>query len=699
MISCERMTGDSLAPLPISDDLTRRWRPQLVLHTKLGRRFVTLFVLCALVPVAVFGVLADRAVSAELRTQALERVQRGGKDASTSILQQLTLLDDQLAAAIRTSVNDATPAVPDPRAATVETNSLAALPLVEQKRVRSGKSQVHVSEAFGAARLQLVRWAPIATDSTRIAVLSVNIRRVIGGASGVDLVPPASVLCMSVASASLGCVKAIDSDVDGETPIHATSLVFLRYAFAAPELLLTVAESEEEAFAPLRRFRALFVPVAVSALLLAALVAQVTIRRHTAPLAALDAGTRRIAAGDFSHHVDVDSSDEFGQLARAFNGMTRQLSRQFNTLELRHDVDVAVLGAGSRAGLIEALLARIHDVASCDAALMLLAPAAGADGPLDGWRLERTRMTGGTIGVTLTDGERVELLTVPESGYAVQAGGHRSYLRGIPALRAEVYPVRVAGATVGALILGVPAGHGLDEEDRHRVRQLVAQVCVAFSNLQLVDELQSLSTGALEALARTTDAASPWTAGHSVRVTAIAVALARADGRDRATVELLRRGALLHDIGKLAVPVEILDKPAALTDEERRVMNAHPDVGTRILQPIAAFAPLLPMVRSHHERWDGTGYPDGLRGEEIHPLARLLAVADVAESMLATRPYRDALPLAYVVQFINENAGKHFDPQVARLFVTCVREGDISVLAALSPSAGATLDTRLREVA
>ncbi|MBC7842801.1 MAG: HD domain-containing protein [Gemmatimonadaceae bacterium] len=679
--------------------MMRRWRPQVVLHTKLGRRFVTLFILCALVPVAAFGILADRAVSTELRAQALARVQRAGKDASTSILQQFTLLDEQLESAIRSAPNDESPVVLDKRALQVETSSLAALPLAEQERVRAGKPQVRVSVATGAATLQLVRWAPSTIDSARIAVLTVNMRRVVGGVSGLDLVPPASVLCTTVATASLGCVKAVDSDVDGHTPIEATARVFLRYAFAAPELLLTVSESDEEAFAPLQRFRALFVPVALSALFLAALVAQITIRRHTEPLAALDAGTRRIAAGDFAHLVDVDSDDEFGQLASAFNGMTRQLNRQFNTLALRHDVDVAVLGANSRTELIEVLLSRIHDVASCDAALMLMPPVSGTSGSPNAWRLERTRVAGGVGDVTLSDGERVELLTVPESGYAVPAGGHRSYLRGIPVLRAEVYPVRVSGETVGALILGVRSSDGLDVEDRNRVRQLVAQVCVAFSNLQLVDELRSLNSGALEALARTTDAASPWTAGHSVRVTAIAVAIAKADGCDDDTVDLVRRGALLHDIGKLAVPVAILDKPAPLTADERTIMNAHPDVGTRILQPIAAFAPLLPMVRSHHERWDGAGYPDRLRGDAIHPLARLLAVADVAESLLAARPYRDALPLNDVVQFILDNAGKHFDPHFAQLFVERVRADDACLLAALTPSIGATLDTRRREVA
>jgi putative nucleotidyltransferase with HDIG domain len=358
-----------------------------------------------------------------------------------------------------------------------------------------------------------------------------------------------------------------------------------------------------------------------------------------------------------------------------------------------------VLGAQSRAEVVEVLLSRVRDVVSCDTALMLMPPVgAGADAR-DGWRIARGPLDGAPHAVTLSERERAEITTVSESGFAVPVGGHRTYLRSTPSLRAEVFPVRVNGATECALILGIGDETPFDDEERRNVRQIVAQVAVAFSNLHLVDELRALNSGTLEALARTTDAASPWTAGHSVRVTAIAVALAQADGRDDETVDLVRRGALLHDIGKLAVPVAILDKPSALTAEERAVMNTHPAVGARILQPITAFAPLLPMVRSHHERWDGRGYPDQLRGEDIPTLARLLAVADVAESMLAARPYRAPLPLSYVVGFIRENAGKHFDPHFANLFADRVSGGDSGLLNALDSYAKSSMHARLLEVA
>ena len=675
-----------------------RWRPQLVLSTRLGKRFVALFILCALIPVVIFGLLADRAVSMQLRSQALARVQRSGKDASTAILQQFAALDERVASAIRLGTDMNALAKREPRFQRVDTATVSMLLAEQQQRVRAGKALLRVSPDAMAPSMQLVRWAPAPLDSSRIVVIGIDMRRVVGGVSGLDLVPPASTLCMAVASVSLGCVKAVDAD-DDETPLMARSTVFLRYEFGAPALVLTVAESDESAFATLARFRELFVPIAIGAVLLAALLAQITIRRQTAPLTALDAGTKRIASGDFSHQVYVDSDDEFGDLAHAFNGMTRQLNRQFNTLELHHDVDVAVLAATSRGAMIEVLLSRIRDVVSSERALMLVPPAEGSGRELHGWRLNGVRPNGGPLVVRLSETERAELTTAAESGFAIAAGGHRSYLESMAALRAEVFPVRVGGATHAALILGVSEANGLDAEDRHRVRQLAAQVAVAFSNLQLVDDLRALNSGALEALARTTDAASPWTAGHSVRVAAIAVALAQADRLDDDTVDVVRRGALLHDIGKLAVPVAILDKPAALTAEERAVMNSHPVVGVRILQPIAAFAPLLPMVRSHHERWDGTGYPDRLRGVGIHPLARLLAVADVAESMLAARPYRTPLPLEYVVTFIRDNAGTHFDPRLALLFAERAGSGDAALLAALAPSGHTAPEARLKEVA
>jgi putative nucleotidyltransferase with HDIG domain len=154
------------------------------------------------------------------------------------------------------------------------------------------------------------------------------------------------------------------------------------------------------------------------------------------------------------------------------------------------------------------------------------------------------------------------------------------------------------------------------------------------------EQLHVLSVGTLEALARTIDAKSPWTAGHSTRVADVAVAIGQALQLDGHALERLRRGALLHDIGKIGVSAEILDSPAALTPEQRAIIEQHPLLGARILEPLPHCADILPMVLQHHERFDGKGYPAGLAGDAIHFDARILAVADVYDAMTSERDPR-----------------------------------------------------------
>jgi len=186
---------------------------------------------------------------------------------------------------------------------------------------------------------------------------------------------------------------------------------------------------------------------------------------------------------------------------------------------------------------------------------------------------------------------------------------------------------------------------------------------------EYVERLESFSVGAATALARTIDAKSPWTSGHSERVTSLAVEIGRAMGLSAEDLSILNRGGLLHDIGKLATPPEILDKPGRLTDEELKIMQQHPRDGARILEPIPTFTPLIPIVLQHHERFDGKGYPDGLRGIEIHLLARVLAVADVFDALRSDRPYRAGLPLSNTIDYIGSGAGSHFDPVVVDAFM------------------------------
>jgi HD-GYP domain-containing protein (c-di-GMP phosphodiesterase class II) len=129
---------------------------------------------------------------------------------------------------------------------------------------------------------------------------------------------------------------------------------------------------------------------------------------------------------------------------------------------------------------------------------------------------------------------------------------------------------------------------------------------------------------------------------------------------------------LLHDIGKIGIPVSILDKPNRLTDEEYSIVQGHSRIGARILEPIAAYAAVIPMVLHHHEHFDGKGYPDGLHGESIDLGARILAVADVFDSLISDRPYRKAMEYTRVLEILKQGAGYQFDPDVVRAFMNVV---------------------------
>jgi len=174
----------------------------------------------------------------------------------------------------------------------------------------------------------------------------------------------------------------------------------------------------------------------------------------------------------------------------------------------------------------------------------------------------------------------------------------------------------------------------------------------------------------LRGMVRSLEARDPYTALHSERVAAIALDVARAMGLREADLETLALGARLHDIGKVGVRDEVLLKPGRLTEEEWEEMRLHPEVGLRILHPMLPYlGPIEGIVLHHHERWDGTGYPKGLKGEEIPLLARIVAVADAYEAMTSDRPYRKGLPPEEAAEAIRREAGRQFDPEVARAFL------------------------------
>lgn len=189
-------------------------------------------------------------------------------------------------------------------------------------------------------------------------------------------------------------------------------------------------------------------------------------------------------------------------------------------------------------------------------------------------------------------------------------------------------------------------------------------------------ELQRAYEATLEGWAKALDLRDNDTEGHSQRVTEMTMRLARKMGLTGADLVNIRRGALLHDIGKIGIPDQILLKPGCLTAEERVQMQAHPVLAYEWLQSVEFLRPALQIPYSHHERWDGTGYPKRLKGEQIPLAARIFAVVDVWDALRSDRPYRLGWPDSKVVEYIREQSGTHFDPAVVDAFLELLAEDD-----------------------
>lgn len=174
------------------------------------------------------------------------------------------------------------------------------------------------------------------------------------------------------------------------------------------------------------------------------------------------------------------------------------------------------------------------------------------------------------------------------------------------------------------------------------------------------------------ALANSLEAKDPYTVGHSQRVAALAERLAQALGLPESEIQYIHLAGLLHDIGKIGISEAVINKPGPLTPSEYAHIQTHPLISERILMPVAELNGALRMIRSHHERWDGSGYPDGLKELEIPTGARILSLADAYDAMTSQRPYRPPLPPEVALREIEKGAGKHFDPSLTRLFLSLI---------------------------
>jgi putative nucleotidyltransferase with HDIG domain len=226
-------------------------------------------------------------------------------------------------------------------------------------------------------------------------------------------------------------------------------------------------------------------------------------------------------------------------------------------------------------------------------------------------------------------------------------------------------------------------------DDLHLADALAANVSAGIECAQLVKKQRDLFLDTITILAQAVEIRDEYTGGHTYRVSTYSILLAQELGMSAQDVELIRIGTPLHDIGKIGIDDSILRKPDRLTPEEFEVMKTHTVKGAEIISTVPDLLPILPIVRSHHERWDGQGYPDGLSGEAISPLARVVALADAFDAMTTDRPYRKGVPPLLAFTEIEKQIDQQFDPTFAAAFLgmreTILREMTVQS-AVLTPS-------------
>ena len=245
-------------------------------------------------------------------------------------------------------------------------------------------------------------------------------------------------------------------------------------------------------------------------------------------------------------------------------------------------------------------------------------------------------------------------------------------------------PITLRGKPTGVVFLAhYQLGHAFTPDHRNLVTELAAQAAVAIDNARLFKDREEVILASLEALANAVDARDPWTAGHSERVAQYSRVIARQmkySPKDQTAWVRLERGCRVHDIGKIGVPDAVLQKAGVLTDEEFAKMREHPVVGFNILSGLKMLTDELVIVRSHHERYDGKGYPDRLKGDELPIFAWIVSAADAIDAMTSDRPYRKGMSLDVAIGQVRDGAGSHFHPDVAEAVMDAADKGELKVI-------------------
>jgi putative nucleotidyltransferase with HDIG domain len=690
------------------------------LRSKVARRIFVLFILCALLPITILAIFTYSNMTKQLRQQTQRELQQTSKSMGMGIFERLVLIESEMQ--MVTSNLDLSVEVKGTEVNSTDSSSLntrfeglvwlthkgqsitlfgqisdsPVLDFTDKQKIFSGESLI-LTKPFLKNQSQIFMCSAFDPQDEKQGIILAEISPTYLWFMGYENpLPPATALCIldsqeSVLFSSFGkdikLPKPVlfqmqsspaghfEWDYSEEEYLASFWSLFLKSKFYSPDWIVIVFKSKTSMLAPLTNFKNTFPWIILITLWIVLFLSVNQIRKSMIPLERLKEGTLRISQRDFDSHVEVYSNDEFADLANSFNIMASHLGRQFKTLTAMVDIDRAILSALDTKKIVEVVNTRMRQVFPCDSvSLSLLDP-----------NIEKSIQTYIHMGNPHLE-EHSELMKIeseeiralhnnPDFIFIPEKKAIPNYLAPLTGKNIRsflILPLFIKNSLSGIITLGYSFSPDLSEEDISQARQLADQVAVALSNVRLIEELNQFNLGSLTAFARAIDAKSPWTAGHSERVTTIALKIGKILALSSDELDILNKGGLLHDIGKIGIAYDVLDKPGRLSLEEIKDIQRHVILGARILEPIPAYSEILPIVKQHHENFDGTGYTEGLAGNDISLYARILAVADRFEAVTSDRPYRKAWSQNNAIEFIVEESGKSFDPEVVKAFMEVV---------------------------
>ncbi|HEY6000686.1 MAG TPA: HD domain-containing phosphohydrolase [bacterium] len=377
-----------------------------------------------------------------------------------------------------------------------------------------------------------------------------------------------------------------------------------------------------------------------------------------------------------------EDKELLSQKYREVRELSGRLRRKISELETIHESGKAIVSLLDRRELLNVIMRLTTTSLGYDRSIILLhdeSEQALVTAASSGGELELMRQFGGyRVPLSRTSNILVRTFDTGKPVLVADASRHglnrkNVLLQTFAPTSFVIVPLISRGKVIGVMAADrVDDAAPLTQEDLDSLTGFGNHVAVALENSRLYESLEQASLDAIQALAKAVEAKDPYTHGHSERVAAYSERLAAALGLEERQLLSIRLACLIHDIGKIGVTEKILHKPGALDAAEQGVIKQHPVIGETILRPLKGLGDIARIIRSHHERFDGLGYPDGLRGEEIPLEARIMAIADTFDAMTTTRPYREPLARDAVRDELERNGGRQFDPVLVELFLTHV---------------------------